>query len=648
MERQFGANEAMTSRIFRFGEFEIDLDEETLRREGEKLYIKYRVFQVLRLLVERRGEVVTKNEFFDKVWGGSFVEDNNLTVAITGLRKALGDNARQARFIENVPRKGYRFIAQVECAGEPAAAYPILSAKTATADETTARPTGYRAVRSSRLLIGLLFVFVIAASAVVVGGRKILWPSDVPVADRIDSVAVLPFEDRTSGNEYLADGLTDSIISNLSKQPGLHVIDRNSAYSYKNKISDLATTGRELNVRTVVTGHIEQSGDTFIISAELIDLASKTKLWRQQFRRERTELYATQLEISRAIIQGLRFESSAGRSDEKEKREARDPKAYDLYLKGRYYWNKRTNSDFQTSAELFKSAIDQDPTFAQAYVGLADAYTLGGFPMPNLSTAEKNAFIRGNIQKALEIDDSLGEAYAASAINKCYYDWDFAGAETDYRRAIELNPNSATAHHWYAEFLAMQGRFDESFAEYDRAISLDPLSLPIKTDRALNYYYTGDFDTAIELLNKVKELNPEYPRTYQFLTYAYYEKAMFDEAVDSTDKIITNQYQRGERSAQDYERFEKYLTELKNGAKNGGRDGFWLVTLAAEAVPIPPYNTAAAYSKLGNSDKAFEYLENAFRERDSGLVWLKVTPEFDGVRSDPRYQDLLRRVGLSK
>lgn len=656
MQPNSGSIETKRSRFYRFGAFELDSLEETLRCEGQKQNINNRAFQVLPLLVERGGEVVTRNEFFEKVWDGCFVEDNNLTVAVASLRKLLGDNSKQARYIENLPRKGYRFIAQVDRVDKGPAvrlnnagqngADTVMSAGPETVHPTGSSGPGFWSFGSRRFAVVVLLVFLLSILAIGVASRKAGGPSPAPVVDRIDSVAVLPFETRTSASEYLADGITDSIIGNLSKQPGLRVVDRNSAYNFNNRSADPAAAGRELDVRAIVTGRIDQSDDTIIISAELVDLTGNTKLWRQQFRRQSTELFATQLEISRAIIQNLRFGSSAMSPDDKEDRRSTLPKAYDLYLKGRYYWNKRTNPDFIRSVELFKSAIDLDPTFAQAYVGLADALTLGGFAQPNLSTAEKNAVIRGNIQKALEIDDSLGEAYAALAINKCYYDWDFSGAESDYRRAIELNPNSSTARHWYAEFLAMQGRFDESIAEYDRALSLDPLSLPIKTDRAYTYYYRHDFDTSIELLTKVRDMDPEYARTYEFLSFAYVAKGMFGESVDLSDKILTLQFQSGERAASDYERRKELLKGIRRGAINGGSDGYWRARLDLKIDPVPFY-TAVAYSKLGNADKAFEYLEKAYAARSSELVWLKVEPELDSIRSDPRYGELLRRVGFS-
>ncbi len=636
--------------IYRFGEFELDLKTETLRGCGEELNINHRMFQVLRLLVERHGEVVSKQEFFEKVWGGTFVEDNNLTVVITALRKALGDNAKQARFIENLPRKGYRFVAPVTNGAKAAAfngnghngAGHVIPDGIATAKADITVPekppeAGSRRLIFAALSAGLLVVLVAAA----VGFSGFLSPVSSN-ANRIESVAVLPFENKTEGDEYLSDGLTDGIIGNLSRLSGLRVIDRNSAYKYKDNVSDPMAVGRELNVRAVVTGQVEQNGDVLIINAELTDTSDGTRLWQQQMRRRTADMFAVQQEISQAITQNLHFVPNEKAS----KRQTDDPIAYDLYLKGRYYWNKRTSPDHHKAAEFFQAAIDRDPTFAKAYVGLANTYTLGGFANAG-TTEEKNARIRQYIQKALEIDDTLGEAYAASGINKCYYDWDFAGCESDFKRAVELSPNDATAHHWYADHLSMQGRFDESFAEYEKAMSLDPLSIPIRLDFAFAHYYARDHDKAIEILNKVKETAPDYYRTYNFLLFVYREKGMYVEAADAEDQLHTVYSQKVGRSRKEFELYKKMTADLKNAAKENGADGYWQTVLKNRIhFEDDPIYAAVAHAKAGHADTAFEYLEKALKERYSGLVWLKVTPELDNLRSDPRYQDLLQRVGF--
>lgn len=599
------------------------------------------MFQVLRLLIERRGEIVSKSEFFEEVWEGGFVEDNNLTVTITSLRKVLGDNAKQARFIENIPRKGYRFVSDVETLTR------VAESKTAgriAALETRQRERPKTSFTGRLVAVGAA-VILIVIMAIVSFGYKEFWPASRPATKPIDSIAVLPFSDPTAENEYLADGLTESIINDVSRITRLRVIDRNSAFHYKNEPLDAAKAGRELNVRVVVSGQVERQGDSFVINVEMFDAESNSQIWRQQFRRRANDLFAIQQEVSEAIAKNALSGSEEMEQRRPAKRPTNDPEAYELYLKGRYHWNKRAEADILRSIELFRAAIDRDPTFAKAYIGLADAYTLGDLRNTSITRDEKIALSRGAVRRALEIDDTIGEAYASMAINKCYYDWNFAGAESDYRKAVELTPNDATSHHWYAEFLSMQGRFDESYAEYEKALSLDPLSLPIRTDMAFSRYYSRDYDKAIELLNLARQIDPEYRLTYNFLMFTYREKGMFLEAINAYEQDIRAQYDANGRSSKSYINIMRHITEVRNEGSNLTAERYWRAELEFEDDPAPNYK-AVAYAKLGEKDKAFEYLERAYKEHYSGMVWLKVTPELDGIRDDPRFQDLLKRVGF--
>lgn len=640
MELQPRQRQLVTPVVLRFGEFALDARDESLRQRGDKLNINRRMFQVLWLLADRQGEIISKEVFFEEVWGGSFVEDNNLTVTITALRKALGDSARQAKFIENIPRKGYRFIAQVEREGETEQSMPAADAVTAH------RP----AASGRRLPAGVLITLIVLGLAI--GGIASMgfWRSSSPPADKtaarkVESVAVLPFGVTTSENEYLGDGLTDGIIADLSRLSKLRVIDRNSAFRYKGKAKDVMKAGRELNVRTVVTGLVEQQGDDIAVSVEMFDLESNFQLWRRQFRRRANDLLAIQQEISEAVAADALSRSGPAEQQLLTKRPTNDPEAYVLYLKGLYYWNKRANPDIIRSIDLFRSAIDRDPTFAMAYVGLANAYTLGTLTVIGISNEERISLSRGAVRKALEIDDTIGQAYAALAINKCYHDWNFAGAESDYRRAVELSPNDATAHHWFAEFLSMEGRFDESLAEYEKALSLDPLSLPIRTDMAFCHYYARDYDKAIEQLNLARQIDPVYRNTYNFLNFAYREKGMFQDAANAYGLYVDAQYGPNERSGKAYQNILQHIAAIKKLGPALTGEQYWRAEIEFEDDPDPILK-AVAYSKLGEKDKAFEYLEQAFDRRLTGMVWLKVTPELDALRSDSRYDDLMRRVGF--
>ncbi len=632
----------LTPRSYRFGEFEVDLGEETLRRDGERLNINRKMFQVLCLLIERRGDIVPKHEFFERVWGGSFVEDNNLTVTITALRRVLNDDPKNARFIENLPRRGYRFIAPVESASQPDRS-----------EIPPARATGSRtAFPNRRLSAAIVAAFVVVALTIAGLAARRQWLSSSPSAtsnavSKIDSIAVLPFAINATENEYLADGLTDGIIIDLSRLSQLRVIDHNSAFQYKNKSANLVEAGRRLNVRAVVSGQIDVDGDFVVINAEMFDVGSNSPVWRQQFKRRADDLVTVQQEISEAIASKITPRAGGPDQGPFAKRPTNSPEAYELYLKARYSWSKRSNSEFLKSIGYFKQAIDKDPTFAGAYVGLAKAYSLAASSDLGISDSERISMSRGAIQRALEIDDSLGEAYAAIGISKCYYNWDLKGAESDYRRAVELNPNDATAHHWLAELLAMQGRFDESISEYDRAISLDPLSPAIRADKAFTYYYARDYDKALELLNIANKLDPDFLHTYDFLDAVYKAKGMYPDAIDQWEKHNAVDIRIGSRDVRINALNRQMVDRLREGLRSSGEAGYWRALADFGKEPAVPFNIRAqALSKLGENDKAFEILEAALNARYSGMVWLKVSPEFDSLRSDPRYQDLLRRVGF--
>lgn len=618
----------MNGRVIRFGEFELDLAEERLRRGGEPLNINHRMFQVLALLVERRGEIVRKDEFFEQVWAGSHVEDNNLTVAITGLRKALGDDARHARFIENVPRKGYRFVADVETETHPSVIGAI--------------ETQIPARRSNPYRLGMviaLFLLLVGAAAYSYRTFGILGAAP----RTIGSVAVLPFEISDPEAEYIADGLSETLANRLRVFPGVRVTDQRAAYEYKGRTSDPIAVGRELGVAAVLTGRIEKRGDQMTVFAELTDVAGGFVIWNREFPGSANDLLSLQKDLADSLTGVVLPAASEEERARRALRTTSDPEAFDLYIRGRHLWNKRIDSDIVRSIELFRAAIDKDPTFGKAYIALANAYSLADLSARGISNEERAKLAIATAEKALEIDDTLGEAYSARAVNKCFINWDLAGAEADYRRALALNPNDATSHHWYAELLAMHGRFDESLAMYERAMELDPLSSPIRTDYALTFYYRRDYDRAIELLNKEKNIHPNYARTYLFLSYIYPEKGMYAEAVDAMETRFDLINQAGGVSSEWYDRQKRRLAKMRASLPSGIR-GFWEGSRIDDQ--NAPYYTAVAYAKLGDKEKAFEYLERAFDTHYTGMVWLKVTPELDDLRDDPRYADLLRRVGL--
>ncbi len=612
--------------IYKFGEFEVDSYDESLRLRGEKLAINRRMFQVMSLLIERRGEIVTKEEFFERVWEGNFVEDNNLTVAITSLRKVLGDSARNFRFIENIPRKGYRFV------GEVAVEAPS-SLRDPHPDRVPSVPSSSRRFLFAGVGVSIVILLVLGIASF--SGN--LRTRAVKTAQKQQSIAVLPFKFRSSDSEYLAVGLADGIADSLGSRAELRVSDKNSTVALRDTVDRPVDAALQLGVENVVIGEVELIDQTLIINAELINAPSGSSAWKRQFRRNASEMLTTQQEIVGDLLKSLQVDGSATRMGV-----ASDPKAYELYLKAQYYLDRREEDDIQMSVDLFKQAINIEPQFARAYVGLSEAYTLGAFGNVKFESGEKNALVRGSIQKAIDIDANLGEAYASRAISRCYYDWDFAGAESDYRKAIELEPSNSTAHHWFAEFLSMQGRFEESYSEYEKAEALDPLSTAIKTDSALAHYYARDYDVSAEKLKKTQAVDQKYLRTGSYIFAVYRIRGQYAEAIDALEKFYNAEIENKVRDNRDF--VGERIAGLRRGLVSNGQRGYW----AAEA-KMEQYDAclgAYAYAQLGEREKAFELLDAAFRSRSSGLVWLKVEPLFDPLRDDPRFSDLLRRVGF--
>ena len=456
----------------------------------------------------------------------------------------------------------------------------------------------------------------------------------------IDSIAVLPFvnQSRDPDTEYLSDGLTESIINSLTQLPSLRVSPRSSVFQYKGKDTDPLKAGHDLSVRAVLTGRLLQRGDSLMVSAELLDVRDDKQIWGEQYNRKLADALAVQQEISREISGRLRTKLSGEEQWQLTRRDTSNPDAYQFYLKGRFYWNKRTAEGLKKAIEQFQLAADKDPTYALAYVGLSDCYALleqyAGSPSSETLPKARAAAVR-----ALQIDDSLAEAHASLAyINE--NSWQFGEAEREYKRGIELNPNYGTAHMWYSAYLRMVGRPDEAMVEIQRAQQLDPLS-PIISSNVGNFYiFKGDLNTAIAEEKKVIELDPNFPFAHAYLGMAYLKQGREQEAI----------------------------AELKKAAELSGRAsqelgflgyGYGALGKRAEAMAVlreleeryarresPAMFLAAVYAGLGERDQAFAWLERDFRARTGLLSFIAFLPPYDTLQDDPRYAGLLRRTGL--
>ncbi len=486
-------------------------------------------------------------------------------------------------------------------------------------------------------VIGAVVVLILVA-AVAFGIRSYLHAENTEVA--VESIAVIPFvnQDNDPSSEWISDGLTESIINNLTQLPNLKVIARSSVFRYKGKQVDPLAVGKELGVRAVLTGRLMHRGESMLISTELIDIRDNKQLWGEQYERQLADMLSVQREIAREITNNLRPTLSGVEQSRMDKQYTANPEAYQLYLKGRFYWNKRTAADLQKAIPFFQQAIEKDPNYALAYSGLADSYALltaySNEPPRELMPKAKEAAL-----KALALDDKLAEAHASLGQIVEYYDYDFATAEKEYRRALELNPNYATAHQWLAEHFSTIKRYDEAIAEAQRALELDPLSPIINRIYADVFVDARRFDEGIEQYEKTIDLDPNFGTAYFFLGRAYEGKGMYDEAVEAYTK-----------AAEAGRTPEKTLKEFAEIYRKSGWKAYVQANLdralQADKVTLPPFVLAGFYARLGRNDEAIEWLEKGYDERDFRVIMIATSFEFDSLRSDPRFKDLVRRVGL--
>jgi serine/threonine protein kinase/Flp pilus assembly protein TadD len=481
---------------------------------------------------------------------------------------------------------------------------------------------------------------------VVLGGvvAIILYLRGRPTNAAIKSIAVMPFVN-TTGNadlEYLSDGITESLINNLSQLSTLSVKARSSTFRYKGKDVEPQQVASDLKVQAVLNGRVAQRGDNLTISLDLVDGTTGNQIWGEQYSRTLGDLASLQGEIARDVSQKLRFRLTNAEETRVVKNQTQNAEAYQLYLQGRYNWNKRTGPTTDKAIQYFQQAIVKDPNYAMAYVGLAESYSIG-----DIRSDERFAKVKAAALKAIEIDPTLGEPHAALAGTKDIYERDLAGAEKEYKRAIELNPNYATSYHWYGETLSEQGRFDEGLPIWKRALELDPFSLAIGTDYALEYlYYDRKYEQAVDYLNKLVEMDPNYVRTHTYLTIVYETMGRYEDAINETEKRVSLQGMKPEEVA-------NAKRVLSDALKAGGPKGYWSKILEftmqdmKKGESVPAFVLARIYSELGQRDEAFKWLQKSFENKETDLVYIKVSPIWDKLRDDPRFADMLRRLGFS-
>jgi TolB-like protein/DNA-binding winged helix-turn-helix (wHTH) protein/Flp pilus assembly protein TadD len=644
--------------VLRFGAFEVDLQEGELRKSGLRIRLQEQPFQVLVILLERPGKIVNREELRQRLWpSDTFVDfDHSLNSAVKRLREALGDQPDNPRFVETLHRRGYRFVAPVE--GQPRASevQADLQGLKQDPEERKAIPTPQSQLvaraawfkkRSALpwIATAAIFVMVLAAFTANVGGwrdRLVGGSGTGSNPDHIQSLAVLPLANlsRDPGQDYFADGMTEALITDLAQIGSLRVISRTSVMHYKGTSKTLPEIGRELKVDVVVEGAAQTSGGRVRITAQLIRAADDRHLWAESYERDVRDVLALQDEVARTIANEIKVKLTPQEQGLLTSARPVNPQAHELYLKGRYYWNKRTPEALNKSLEYFREAIDKDPSYALGYAGMADAYAMLGSGEYGI-LPPKEAFPKAEAaaMKALELDSALAEPHATLGYSKDF-DWDWQGAEREFKQAIDLNPGYTTAHHWYALHLTTLGRNTEAIAEIRKAQSLDPLSLIISADVAWVFYFARRYEQEGEQARKTLEMDSTFPIAHMYLSYSYLHMGKHKEAVAEMKKavdlsggslpMVGNLAYIYALAGRRYEAI-KILNYLKARSKREF---------------VSPDVLAQIYTGLGDKDHAIAWLEKGYEQRSDFTGLLKVLPELDPLRSDPRFEALVRRVGL--
>jgi TolB-like protein/DNA-binding winged helix-turn-helix (wHTH) protein/Flp pilus assembly protein TadD len=627
----------------RFGAFEADLHTGELTKRGKQVRLQEQPFRLLAVLLEKPGELVTREELRQRLWPQTIVDfDHGLNKAISKIRDALGDSAENPRFVETVAGRGYRFLADVtvihdarpEVAGIDLAVHgdpePLRSIE-----------LGTLAVRSPRAHAWRLYAFGLAlflALAIAFLWSFGQWGRPSPT---IRSLAVLPLENISgdASQEYFADGMTDELITDLGKFGTLRVISRTSAMAYKRTRKPLAEIARELNVEAVVEGSVVRSGDQVRISAQLVEAPADRQLWAESFEGDTRDTLALQISVARTIAGQIRATLDGREQAALDKSKAVNPEAYEAYLKGRYFWNKRTGDGLSKAIAYFSRAVEVDPNYAEAYSGLADAYALSGdWEYGVLSPQEAFRQAKAAATKALTLDDSLGEAHTSLAFALDLYGWDWQAAEKEYEQAIRLSPSYSTLHLWYAWHLMVVGRTSDGILELRKAESLDPLSLIVLADLADALCIARLYDESVEQSWKTLGLDSNFAVGHYELGQALVQKQRADEAIVEFQKAIALS---GHSSAFDSNLAYAYAVF---GQKDEATKILAELAATSDKNHSADANIALIYVGLGDNDQAMIWLEKAYEARFNPSILLR--PAWDPLRSDARFKDLRRRIGL--
>lgn len=623
--------------IVSFGAYEFNPYSRELRKEGMRVRLEGQPLAILEVLLERPGELVTREELQKRLWPeDTFVDfEHSLNAAVKRLRAALNDSADQPRYIETLARRGYRFVAPVGGS--------VADRESEKAVLIPPEPQAQAAVGFGRRLLWLVVVAAVCVLGLAGWGWR-LWRNRqaTPALPPVRSLAVLPLQNLSGdpSQEYLADGMTEELIGRLANIHGLRVISRTSAMHFKNTQLSVPEIAKTLGVDAIVEGSVIREGSQVRVHAQLIRGASDEHIWAGEYQREYRGLLALQDEVARSIAERIEISLTPQERLTLASTHPVDPEAHEDYLKGRYYFNQRTQDALNKSIGFFQQAIARDPGYALAYSGLADSYAMlgfrGGFPSKDALSRAKAAAL-----KAIELDDTLGEAHASLAFIAETHEWDWATAEREYRRSVQLNPGDARVHHWYAGYLMYVGRFEEGISEARRARDLDPLSLPVNNALAGRLLAAGRYDEALEQVQKTLQLDAHFAPAHQTLGWAYLYKGKREEAIqefqkalqlsgtDDTDLMLDLGFAYA--TAGDQKEARRILAKLRTLHERG---------------LVPSGSIAILYGALGDLNEAFAWLEKAYEERDPQLTYLKAGRRFEPLRHDARFQQLVHRMGL--
>ncbi len=645
--------EATDRKVVRFGLFEVDLQHRILTKGGLRIRLQTQPFEVLGLLLERPGELVTREELQQRLWpADTYVAfDDGLNTAIKKLRAALCDTSDNPRFIETIPRRGYRFIAPLsndsldssQQNGAHDATVPI-AAVAANAPELPRNSSPQLSTPASRRSGDMVRWTMLAGLGLIIGLvalRVGSWrkPAVLPTEES-SAIAVLPLQSMSadSAQEYLADGMTDEIITDLAKLAGPKVISRTSAMQYKRTNKSVPQIARELNVGAVVEGSVESSNGRIRVRVQLIRASNDQHIWAEAYDRELRDVLHLEADVAQDIAREIQFHLTPQQQHNLASLGTTNPEAFQNYLQGREYWAMRTDESLHKAIDYYSRAIQQDPRDARSYAGLAQCYIVLPMITEVRFLAENDSKARAAAEKAIALDDSLAEAHLAIAEVELYQNWNFAAAEREFRRTLELNPSYATGHQWYGEFLSVLGRHQQAIHELETAISLDPLSAIVHHQAGQTFSEARQYERAVQEYQRALKLNPSLYVSYEAMYWAYRRQGKFEQAAQAMQGAAP--YWRPEQG------MDARIHDLIPAFAKRGREGFLHQSLEMhKQVRDGELYVARDYADLGEKENALRELEKAFQQNLGVRIWILTDVEFDSLRSEKRFQNLVATIG---